>query len=169
MDSSYCDKLLESSRLSVGDVTEATSANSDEDTEHQKLPDELSVLFVDDDLVLRKLFTRSLRKVAPGWKVREAATGETALQLVDSETFDLIFMDMYMASVEKRLLGTETVVALRAKGIRSRIVGLSANNVEDQFFQAGADSFLSNPFPCDSATLNQELIRVLFHDRMTDV
>ena len=57
-----------------------------------ELPQDLTVLVVDDDLVLRKLLSRSVKKVAPDWKIEEAANGETALQLVDSANYDLIFM-----------------------------------------------------------------------------
>jgi CheY-like chemotaxis protein len=106
------------------------------------LPESFSVLFVDDDAILRKLFKRTLLTVAPGWKIREASNGETALQLVEeNEHFDLIFMDMYMASVEKQLLGTEAVRELRNRGVDARICGLSANDKETEFIQAGADAF----------------------------
>jgi len=63
----------------------------DSDNEHDKLPEKLSVLFVDDDAILRKLFSRTVRTVAPGWTIREASNGETALQLVEDQKFDLIF------------------------------------------------------------------------------
>ncbi|CAB9527207.1 sensor kinase/phosphatase LuxQ [Seminavis robusta] len=33
------------------------------------LPESLKVLFTDDDTILRKLFSRSLRRIAPGWEV----------------------------------------------------------------------------------------------------
>jgi CheY-like chemotaxis protein len=74
-----------------------------------ELPENLSVLFVDDDLVLRKLFSRSVAKAAPTWKIQEAANGETALRLVDEEPYDYILMDQNMISTEKQLLGTDTV------------------------------------------------------------
>jgi CheY-like chemotaxis protein len=126
------------------------------------LPEKISVLFVDDDPILRKLFTRTAKTVAPGWPFREASNGETALHLVETEHFDLIFMDMYMANVEKQLLGTETVVALRKKGVDCRICGLSANDKESEFLEAGADVFTFKPFPCESRALTQELCRVLY-------
>jgi len=122
------------------------------------------VLFVDDDPILRKLFSRTVRTVAPDWSIREAANGEAALKLVDSESFDLIFMDMYMAAVEKQLLGTETVVALRRKGVTSRICGLSANDKEMEFLKAGADVFTYKPFPCEARALTKELHRILFYE-----
>lgn len=107
----------------------------------QELPESLSVLFVDDDPILRKLFRRTLQNIAPGWTIREASNGETALCLVETDKFDLIFMDMYMASVEKQLLGSEAVRELRKRGVDCRICGLSANDKEMEFLQAGANSF----------------------------
>jgi CheY-like chemotaxis protein len=129
------------------------------------LPECLSVLFVDDDAVLRKLFTRAVQRIRPQWKVRQAANGETALRLVEAESFDVIFMDMYMASVEKQLLGTETVVALRQNGIKSRICGLSANDKEQEFFDAGAEAFMFKPFPCDEVSLTHALQSVLHQEQ----
>ena len=128
----------------------------------KELPEELAVLFVDDDPILRKLFARTVRTVAPNWTIREASNGETALQLAEDTRFDLIFMDMYMASVQKQLLGTETVFELRSRGINCRICGLSANDKEAEFLEAGADVFTFKPFPCEKGALRRELVRVLF-------
>ena len=97
----------------------------------------MAVLFVDDDALLRKLFVRGVKRAAPAsWTIKDAASGEVSIKLCceinpeDTEKrpqhFDLIFMDQYMASVDKQLLGTETVHALREKGITSKICGLSA-------------------------------------------
>lgn len=85
-----------SSRNSVGVDMLSTPREMEVDSSVEKpsaeLPEKLSVLFVDDDIVLRKLFVRSLRTVAPAWAIEEAANGETALQLTETEQFDLIFM-----------------------------------------------------------------------------
>jgi len=127
------------------------------------LPQDCKVLFVDDDFILRKLFARSIKRVAPTWKVAEAGNGESALDLVlsgDDNEFDLIFMDQYMASVQKQLLGTETVRAMRSKGVKSIICGLSANDCECGFRDAGADAFLFKPFPCEKEMLLKELVRI---------
>ena len=63
--------------------------------------------------------------------------------------------------MEKQLLGTETVQALRVNGFKKTICGLSANNVEEQFLQAGADAFMFKPFPCEGGALLNELHRIL--------
>jgi signal transduction histidine kinase/ActR/RegA family two-component response regulator len=141
------------------------NGNDNISTKVVELPEHLSVLFVDDDNVLRKLFSRALAKAAPTWKIDEAANGETALRLVDSEPYDLIFMDQHMASTEKQLLGTETVRKLRAKGFKNRICGLSANDVEQAFISAGADCFLLKPIPCDRSALEGVLDGILSRDR----
>jgi CheY-like chemotaxis protein len=125
------------------------------------LPVKMSVLFVDDDMVLRKLFARSLKRVQPDWTVQEAANGETALLMAEKETYDIIFIDQYMTSVEKQLLGTETCRMFRSKRIKSLICGLSANDMETPFKTAGADAFLMKPFPCKPEPLEKELLRIL--------
>jgi len=134
------------------------------DSSIPELPESLNVLFVDDDRVLRKLFSRTIKTVAPGWNIREAANGEAAILLADEEDFDLIFCDMYMASVEKQLLGTEAVRELRSKGLKCRICGLSANDKELEFLEAGADAFLFKPIPCEATTLRKTLQRVLYKE-----
>ena len=125
------------------------------------LPEKLSVLIVDDDLVLRKLLSRSLKRVASGWTIQEAANGEIAIELATSNEFDIVFLDQYMASVDKQLLGTETATAMRARGVESRICGLSANNLEDAFLKAGANYFLLKPFRCEKEGLIADLLSVL--------
>ena len=73
----------------------------------------------------------------------------------------LIFCDQYMASVQKQLLGTETVRALRSRGFKGLIVGLSANSMEEAFLAAGADAFMFKPFPCEELAMKRELCRII--------
>lgn len=54
---------------------------------------------------------------------------------------------------------------MRAQGIKSRICGLSANDMEQKFLTAGADLFLQKPFPCKPDELRKELIRILHFER----
>lgn len=125
------------------------------------IPEDLSVLLVEDSLMLRKLFKRMIEKSFPNWRIDEAANGESALKLVDSNSYHVVFMDQYMASTDKQLLGTETVRALRAKDVDSIICGLSANDLERQFLEAGANCFLMKPFPTQPDVLVAEISRIL--------
>lgn len=152
----------ESANRDLGSERHSSNQDLTKALDNVELPEKLKVLFVDDDAILRKLFCRSIKTVAPSWTFREAANGETALLLVETEQFDLIFMDMYMASAERQLLGTEAVVELRNRGTACRICGLSANDKEAEFLEAGANAFTLKPFPCDKNSLTQELCRVLF-------
>ena len=76
-------------------LTPSVSKDDDmtEYDEDRGLPEVCSVLFVDDDTLLRRLFARSLKKVKPTWKVEQASNGETALELVANSHYDIIFMD----------------------------------------------------------------------------
>lgn len=133
--------------------------------EENPLPQNLSVLFVDDDFILRKLFVRSIKRCRPKWVVNEAASGEAALQLIEERgsdsMFDVIFMDQYMASTQKQLLGTETLRLLRSNGVTSIVCGLSANNLQTQFLEAGADCFIVKPLPCETRELAKTLQWIL--------
>lgn len=153
---------LDTLATDINRTVSTTVGMSDDDTIPIELPKRLKVLFVDDDSILRKLFSRSVKRAAPTWNVRQAANGETALALTDTEDFDIIFVDMYMASVEKQLLGTETVTALRNKGVKSILCGLSANDKENEFLEAGADAFMFKPFPCNAYELTQTLCHILY-------
>jgi DNA-binding response OmpR family regulator len=66
-----------------------------------------------------------------------------------------------MTSIEKQLLGTETARAIRAKGCQSFITGLSANDMESPFLDAGADAFMFKPFPCKADELRHTLHKLL--------
>ena len=70
-----------------------------------------------------------------------------------------------LESQVKQLLGTETVAALRAKGVNCRICGLSANDMEDQFLKAGADFFIMKPIPTNKDAMVAELCHLLSGDR----
>jgi signal transduction histidine kinase/FixJ family two-component response regulator len=160
-DSNALDAYELSNAHEDGYAAPAQDGVADSAPDRRELPDKLSVLFVDDDFVLRKLFARSIRKLAPEWTLAEAANGETALRQAASQEFDLIFMDQYMPSVQKQMLGSDATRALRAKGVSSIICGLSANDTLDTFIKAGADDFIMKPFPCETGALTRMLLRLL--------
>ena len=127
------------------------------------LPVSMSVLIVDDDKINRKLFSRSVKKIAPHWNIQDAGSGEEALEVVANadKGFDLIFMDQYMGTESNLLLGSDTVAELRNRGNESIICGMSANDVETLFDDAGADAFIFKPLPFRPDALTRELNRIL--------
>ena len=143
------------SNMTVDDSLENATEKITKDYE---LPEHLEVLFIDDESILRKLFVRTIRKVAPTWHITEANNGERALQLVQEKAFDLIFCDQYMPCAERPLLGIDVVRRMRTMEVPSLICGLSANDMRQEFLDAGADSFLLKPFPCKKEPLVAELM-----------
>jgi CheY-like chemotaxis protein len=120
-------------------------------------------LFVDDDRILRKQGVRAIKNISPRCTIREAASGEAALKIVDTESFDVIFIDQYMVTgVEQSLKGTETVRLLRSKSVKSAICGLSANNLGESFVEAGANVFHMKPFP-----VKPEILLPFLNDLLT--
>lgn len=80
----------ESQRASVPSNHECAQPSN----EKEKLPEFCSVLFVDDDTLLRRLFSRSLSKAKPKWSIEQASNGESAIELASSSgPYDVIFMD----------------------------------------------------------------------------
>ncbi|KAL7565587.1 hypothetical protein ACA910_014299 [Epithemia clementina (nom. ined.)] len=147
----------------ISEETAKSSAIDDEPPSRLPLPENLSVLIVDDDVILRKLFSRAINRVAPTWKIQQAESGESALRLVADnadDPFSLIFMDQYMphaALVEVDRTGTETIATLRARGVQSCICGLSANDIQAEFLGSGADSFMLKPIPKEKDAMEQWL------------
>jgi CheY-like chemotaxis protein len=124
------------------------------------LQENLQVLFVDDDLMVRKVFSKACKTIAPTWKVTMVTNGEDALQLSRSTTYDVIFMDHYM---KEKLLGTGVIAALRERGTKSIICGMSnTTEKEAEFLKAGADYFVLKPIPGRALDLRREFIRLGF-------
>lgn len=145
-------KKLNDSSLSLADMDDSSV----------ELPQVMSVLVVDDDRILRKMFTRSVKRFAPEWSIEEAGSGEEALECVAKaeKEFDLIFIDMYMGTDGSKLIGPEAVAELRRLGVRSKICGMSANDVEQMFDDSGANAFVFKPLRFRTEPLKSELERI---------
>ncbi len=118
------------------------------------------VLVVEDTPALQLLECRILQKM--GIETATASNGEAAVASAGRENFDLILMDMQMPIMD----GIEATRRLRAQGVHTPIVALTANVMQhhrDAFFQAGCDGFLAKPI--DRNALRQILARYLNPDR----
>ncbi len=105
------------------------------------------VLIVDDGPVNTALARRVLAE--QGLLVDTARSGEEALELAMEHSYALVFMDIYMPTLD----GIETTRRWRqresAQGGRSVMVALTANTSATdraRFFAAGMDDYLAKPY-----------------------
>jgi two-component system response regulator AtoC len=108
------------------------------------------VLVVDDEenqrLVLRTLLKRQ------GYEVETAASGEEALQLVDTFGPDVVLTDVRMP----KMGGLDLLATLQAKGNEATVIVMSAyGNVDDalEAIKAGAYDYVQKPFKHDEIVL----------------
>lgn len=102
----------------------------------------MRILLVDDDELNVELFDAVLR--GDGHNVTIARDGEAAQARALAEPFDLILLDIRLP----RRSGIAVCRALRAAGIRTPIIALSASVLPDEIAQtkaAGFDQFLGKP------------------------
>ncbi len=106
----------------------------------------LRVLLAEDNLVNQRLACRLLEK--RGHSVAVAANGLEALQTVEKESFDLVFMDVQMPVMD----GFEATAAIRKReepgGMRLPIVALTAHAMKgdrEKCLAAGMDGYISKP------------------------
>ncbi len=106
----------------------------------------LKVLLAEDNAVNQRLAVRMLEK--RGHRVAVAANGIEALQALEKESFDLVFMDVQMPEMD----GLEATAAIREKekhnGFRQPIIALTAHAMKgdrEKYLDGGMDGYLSKP------------------------
>ncbi len=117
------------------------TSRDDERIVIESAPDKV-VLLVEDNPVNALLAQILLQR--EGCRVERAASGEDALEIAKTRSFDLIFMDLGLPGLD----GIGTTRALRAQGIKTPIVALTANAYEEDrraCLHAGMNDFLSKP------------------------
>lgn len=105
-----------------------------------------NVLVVDDTKNIRVLLTTCLE--IEGYHVRSVSDGNQALQLLETESFDLIFLDIKLPEYS----GTEVLRRMRAGGIETPVIIMTAfatvkNAVECT--KLGAVAYLQKPFSAE--------------------
>ncbi len=101
------------------------------------------ILIVDDELPIRMALKIAFSR--EGMAVQEAAGGSQALDIIHSQPFDLIILDIMMQDVD----GYTILQNLRAEGNMTPVLMLSGRQEEvDQVLGLGlgADDYLTKPF-----------------------
>lgn len=99
------------------------------------------IMLVDDHPLLRRGLSDLLSMEDDLLPVAQAASGEEALMLAERHELDLILLDLNMPGMD----GIETIRALRAAGVDTRIVIFSVSDNHDDVLEAlreGADGYL---------------------------
>lgn len=101
------------------------------------------VLIVEDEEKTRASVAEGFR--IEGWIVRVAANGESAVELLNRETFDLLVLDWMLPGRD----GLDVLRHARARGTQTPVLMLTVrSSVQDRVvgLEAGADDYLSKPF-----------------------
>jgi CheY-like chemotaxis protein len=129
---------------------------SEDDAPLDAIQDELKILIIDDIKMNRTMLRRRIIKgIAPNCVITEASTGEEALEICTTSTFDIIVVDQYMQEAGGLLVGTDVVREMRQLKIKSVIIGCSGNDIDDLFLDAGADWVWKKPMPSNAKILSQ--------------
>ena len=119
---------------------------------------ELRFLLVDDNAVNQMVASLVLKKIWPQCQITTASSGEQALQLLDTQAFDLVLMDMVMPGMD----GLEATRRIRQHPrpnvAQLVVIGLTANTTpkdRDQCLEAGMNDVLSKPM--DGATVQSSI------------
>jgi two-component system KDP operon response regulator KdpE len=100
------------------------------------------ILVVDDEPQIRRVMRTTL--VAQGYEVSDARTGDDALELIRSEKYDLVLLDVNMPGIS----GMEACREIR-QGSELPIIMVSVRGEERdkvKALDAGADGYITKPF-----------------------
>jgi two-component system KDP operon response regulator KdpE len=103
----------------------------------------IRVLVVDDEPAIRRALRPPLTEL--GFEMTEASRGEMALELLRTEPFDAVLLDVNMPGIG----GIETLRRMRALAPRLPILMLTVRDREEEKVNAlelGADDYVTKPF-----------------------
>jgi len=99
----------------------------------------MKALVVDDNVLVREVVAGFVK--AMGCEAYTVESGEKALDMLATESFDVVVTDGRMAGMS----GPELTAIIKRKYPQVLVVGISGNDLEKPFKAAGADAFLLKP------------------------
>jgi signal transduction histidine kinase/CheY-like chemotaxis protein len=119
------------------------------------LPEELSILLAEDNLINQKVAQSIFKNI--GYEIHIAKNGMEAVEMVEKEKYDVIFMDLLMPEMD----GYQATEQIRKAGHTLPIVAMSAD--EDDVtraaaFKAGMNEYVMKPARVES--IKQLLIKL---------
>jgi DNA-binding NtrC family response regulator len=104
--------------------------------------DKKSILVVDDDFVILLSFSEILKN--HGFYVKTAATGREALKTLETESVDLILLDIQLPDVEGTKL-LEQIQDIRPEARTIMVTGTGTLENATEALNFGADDFVLKP------------------------
>lgn len=104
-----------------------------------------TVLVVDDDAFARAFVKDALAEALPSARVLEASDGAKALALLETESPDLVFLDLLMPNKS----GIETLPEIKKRRPNARVFVVSSMETDSMVkaaLDAGASGFIGKPF-----------------------
>ena len=104
----------------------------------------MRVLIVEDEPRLAENIARSLRESA-GYAVDVAADGQEGLFLAESNTYDVVLLDLMLPKMD----GMQLLTRIRQAGQLTPVLVLTARDDKESvvaLLNAGADDYLTRPF-----------------------
>lgn len=109
----------------------------------ETLDKQIKILFIEDDAIVRRVVSIGLEKT--GCQVVTCTDGRDAMNLLNSETFDIILVDMMMPHMD----GLQFLSWLRNTAkIQIPVIvqsSLKKEEVEEQIKECGAQDFITKP------------------------
>ena len=106
----------------------------------------MNILVVEDEVRVADFIQRGLR--SEGWTVTAAPDGETALDLIEGENFDVVVLDLMLPGIS----GQDVCRRMRARNNFTPVLMLTAlGKTDDRVagLRIGADDYLAKPFDFD--------------------
>lgn len=114
------------------------------------------ILFVDDDAILRELFSAVLAGDGDRWEVQTAASGEAALPLVDATSFDVVVSDMRMPGMD----GVALIHEVKKRSPRTSRIIISGVTDQKEIADSLKDTHQFIPKPFQPRQLKATLARI---------
>lgn len=115
----------------------------------------MRIAVFDDEKYSRDELIHQLRQLIPNAEILEGSNGAQALAMLDTHTFDLLFIDIHLGDIE----GTTVASLARKLMPRAKIVFATAySDYAVQAFEMQVDDYILKPF--DPNRLKQVLTRL---------
>ena len=106
----------------------------------------LQILIIDDDDGFRDVLSGFLE--SRHFRVSQASSGKEGLALLNTETPDIVFLDVYMPG----MTGLEVLPAIKKRAPQVKVIMMSGYGTEEiarEAIDLGADDFLNKPIELD--------------------